>query len=61
MKDAGLTHGGFHAHFDQTGPLRAGGRVLTMRRRAAFAEAVLSDAGGRLLASATSTLLVMDA
>ena len=46
---------------DQTGPLRAEGRVLTMGRRAAFAEAKLTDASGRLHASATSTLLVIDA
>ena len=46
---------------DQTGLLRAEGRVLTMGRRAAFAEAKLTDASGRLYASATSTLLVMDA
>lgn len=44
----------------QTGPLRAEGRVLTMGRRAAFAEARLTDASGRLHASATSTLLVID-
>jgi len=44
----------------QTGLLRAEGRVLTMGRRAAFAEAKLTDASGRLYASATSTLLVID-
>jgi uncharacterized protein (TIGR00369 family) len=44
---------------DKTGPVRAEGRVISMGRRAAFAEATLTDAGGRLLASATSTLLVM--
>lgn len=44
----------------QTGLLRAEGRVLTMGRRAAFAEATLTDASGRLHASATSTLLVID-
>jgi uncharacterized protein (TIGR00369 family) len=43
-----------------TGPVRAEGRVITMGRRAAFAEAKLTDASGRLYASATSTLLVMD-
>ncbi len=41
-----------------TGPLRAEGRVVTMGRRAAFAEATLRDAAGKLYASATSTLLV---
>lgn len=34
--------------------------MLTMGRRAAFAEATLKDASGRLLASATSTLLVIE-
>jgi uncharacterized protein (TIGR00369 family) len=43
-----------------TGPLRAEGRIVTMGRRAAFAEARLVDAEGRLYASATSTLLVID-
>ena len=44
----------------QTGPLRAEGFVLTMGRRVAFAEAKLIDASGRLHASATSTLLVIE-
>jgi uncharacterized protein (TIGR00369 family) len=44
----------------QTGPVRAEGRVVTIGRRTAFAEARLVDADGRLYASATSTLLVMD-
>lgn len=42
-----------------TGVVRAEGRTLTFGRRAAFAEARLTDAEGRLHASATSTLLVM--
>ena len=42
-----------------TGRVRAEGVVLSFGRRAAFAEAKLVDAGGRLLASATSTLLVV--
>lgn len=42
------------------GPLRAEGRVVSSGRRVAFAEAKLTDAAGRLLASATSTLLVME-
>ncbi|MBD5606317.1 MAG: PaaI family thioesterase [Candidatus Eremiobacteraeota bacterium] len=46
---------------DSTGPVRAEGRVVTIGRRAAFAEARLVDANGTLYASATSTLLVMDA
>jgi uncharacterized protein (TIGR00369 family) len=43
----------------QTGKVRAEGRVLSFGRRAAFSEAKLLDASGRLLASATSTLLVI--
>lgn len=42
-----------------TGVVRAEGIVLTFGRRAAFAEAKLTDASGKLLASATSSLLVM--
>jgi uncharacterized protein (TIGR00369 family) len=45
---------------DKTGLVRAEGRVVSIGRRAAFAEATLKDTNGRLLASATSTLLVMD-
>lgn len=44
----------------ESGPVRAEGSVLTMGRRAAFAEARLTDKDGRLCASATSTLLVID-
>jgi uncharacterized protein (TIGR00369 family) len=44
----------------ETGPVRAEGVVLSFGRRAAFAEAKLTDARGRLLASATSTLLVFE-
>lgn len=43
-----------------TGTVRAIGSVLTIGRRTAFAEARLVDPNDRLLASATSTLLVMD-
>lgn len=43
-----------------SGLLRAEGKVLTMGRRAAFAEARLVDAQGKLYASATSTLLVFE-
>lgn len=50
-------HKGMHA---QTGRVRAEGRVLTLGRRVAFAEARLFDDDGRLYASATSTLLVME-
>ncbi|WP_407527973.1 PaaI family thioesterase [Methylobacterium oryzisoli] len=42
-----------------TGALRAEGRAITVGRRAAFAEATLKDAGQRIYATATSTLLVM--
>lgn len=44
----------------ETGRLRAEGTVVSMGRRAAFAEARLVDANGRLYASATSSLLVME-
>jgi uncharacterized protein (TIGR00369 family) len=43
-----------------TGRLRAEGRIVSMGRRAAFAEATLVDGEGRLYASATSTLLVIE-
>ena len=43
----------------ETGPVRAVGTLLSFGRRAAFAEARLTDQAGRLIASATSTLLVM--
>ena len=42
-----------------TGPVRAEGTVISMGRRVAFAEAKLTDASGRILATATSTLLVI--
>jgi uncharacterized protein (TIGR00369 family) len=45
---------------EKTGVVRAEGWVVTMGRRAAFAEARLVDANGTLYASATSTLLVME-
>jgi uncharacterized protein (TIGR00369 family) len=44
----------------ETGPVRAEGRVVSLGRRVAFAEASLAGADGRLYASATSTLLVID-
>lgn len=43
-----------------TGQVRAEGVVISMGRRVAFAEAKLVDSEGRLYASATSTLLVME-
>jgi uncharacterized protein (TIGR00369 family) len=45
---------------DTSGPVRAEGRVLSIGRRAAFADGKLFDGRGRLCASATSTLLVFD-
>jgi uncharacterized protein (TIGR00369 family) len=51
----------FHkAVTDGTGPLRAEGRVLSLGRRVAFSEGKLTDANGRLYASATSTLLILE-
>ncbi len=44
---------------EHTGPVRAEAIVKNMGRRVAYADAKLTDADGRLLASATSTLLVM--
>jgi uncharacterized protein (TIGR00369 family) len=43
-----------------TGLVRAVGSVVTIGRRVAFAEASLTDAEGRIYASATSTLLVFE-
>ena len=43
-----------------TGLVRAEGRLVSLGRRVAFAEALLTDAGGRLYATATSTLLVFE-
>lgn len=45
---------------DESGVVKAEGRVLSIGRRAAFAEAKMTDAAGRLCASAISTLLVFD-
>ncbi len=44
----------------ETGEVRAEGWVVSMGRRTAFAEARLTDSHGRLLATASSTLLVME-
>lgn len=44
----------------ETGVVRAEGVVTAMGRRVAFTEAKLTDARGRLLANATSTLLVIN-
>jgi uncharacterized protein (TIGR00369 family) len=43
-----------------TGSVRATGRVISLGRRVAFAEATLADAAGKLYASATSTLLIIE-
>jgi uncharacterized protein (TIGR00369 family) len=43
-----------------SGTVRAEGTVISLGRRAAFAEGRLTDSQGRLCASATSTLLVFD-
>jgi uncharacterized protein (TIGR00369 family) len=43
----------------ETGPVRAAGTIVSFGRRAAFAEARLTDASGRLYASATSSLLLI--
>jgi uncharacterized protein (TIGR00369 family) len=43
-----------------TGLVRAEGRVISMGRRVAFAEATLKDTHGKIYATATSTLLVME-
>jgi uncharacterized protein (TIGR00369 family) len=44
---------------DTTGPVRAEGTVVTLGRRTGYAEGKLVDASGKLLASATSTLLIL--
>lgn len=43
----------------ETGPVRAEAVITSFGRRVAYADAKLTDAEGRLLASATSTLLVL--
>ncbi len=43
---------------DQSGPVRAEGKVVSIGRRAAFAEGRLLDKDGRLCATATTTCLV---
>ena len=45
---------------DKTGLIRAEGRVISFGRRAAFTEATIKDAAGRIYATATSTLLVFE-
>ena len=43
----------------ETGPVRAEGKIISFGRRAAFAEARLTDIAGKLYASATSSLIVI--
>src|SRR5215203_1355991 len=43
-----------------TGPVRTEGRTMNVGRRAATAEARITDANGRLLAHATTTCLVFE-
>ena len=43
-----------------TGPVRTEGRTLNVGRRAATAEARITDAKGRLLAHATTTCLIFE-
>jgi uncharacterized protein (TIGR00369 family) len=45
---------------EDSGTVRAVGRVTSLGRRVAFAEATLHDGTGQLCATATSTLLVFD-
>ncbi|MGR4863147.1 PaaI family thioesterase [Caulobacter sp. LARHSG274] len=44
---------------DASGPVRAEGTIVNLGRRVAFSEAKLVDAEGRLCATATSTLLLL--
>jgi uncharacterized protein (TIGR00369 family) len=43
-----------------TGPVKSEGRTLSVRRRAATAEARITDSKGRLLAHATTTCLIFE-
>ena len=43
-----------------TGPVRAVGRIVSIGRRVGFAEATLTDVNGKVYATATSTLLVIE-
>jgi uncharacterized protein (TIGR00369 family) len=45
---------------EHTGPVRSEGKTLSVGRRAATAEARITDAKGRLLAHATTTCLVFE-
>jgi uncharacterized protein (TIGR00369 family) len=53
-------HVSYHRKITQnTGLVRAEGKLINIGRRAAFTKAELTDKQGKLLASATSSLLVM--
>jgi uncharacterized protein (TIGR00369 family) len=43
-----------------SGPLRCEGRVVTLGRRTATAEAAITDAAGRVMAHATTTCLILE-
>ena len=45
---------------EDSGPVKSEGRTLNVGRRAATAEARITDAKGRLLAHATTTCLVFE-
>lgn len=45
---------------DQSGTVRAEGRVVSSGRRVAFSEGTLHDGAGRLCATASSTILLFD-
>jgi uncharacterized protein (TIGR00369 family) len=45
---------------EKSGMVRAVGRLQSIGRRAAFAEAALHDAAGKLCATATSTILIFE-
>ena len=45
---------------EESGPVRAEGRVINVGRKAAFAEGKLFDAQGRLCATGTTTCLVFE-
>jgi uncharacterized protein (TIGR00369 family) len=44
----------------ETGPIRAEAKVITIGRRVAFTEGRITDAEGKVYASATSTLILME-
>ena len=43
-----------------TGPVRTEGKIVSLGKRVGFVEARITDAAGKLYASATSTLLIFD-